>query len=175
MMPMRMPPALRGALRGGQLLVGDPLQPDMERDAVRQVLAQLRHEGRCDVPGFGGALLPGAERRGEMLLEGAPQGEIQQRLSLARRVRIEQGLPRRRPRRGEDELQRRAFRGPRRIAVDAFGVGVRRCDLPSKSVQPGIGRMPGGTPPRGCPRDAHTAGRGSAASPAGTVTARSAR
>ena len=72
-----------------------------------------------------------------MLLEGAPQREIQQRLSLARGVRIEQGLTRRRPRHGEDELQRRAFRGPRRIAVDAFGVRVRRCDLPSKSVEPG--------------------------------------
>ena len=60
MTPMRMP-AARAALRRLRLLVGDPLQPHVERDAVGQLRAQLRDEGRSDVA-----------RRGRPLVARAP-------------------------------------------------------------------------------------------------------
>jgi hypothetical protein len=63
-----------------------------------------------------------------VLLERAPQGEVLQRLSLARGEGIELGAARRRQRHREDRVEAESLRGPDRVAIDAVRVVIHRGD-----------------------------------------------
>ena len=77
---------LRHRLRAFDLLIADPLQPHVELHAHRELVAQLGDERRVDVGRLGGPVGTGV-----VLFEGAPQGEVLQRLPLARAERGELG------------------------------------------------------------------------------------
>ena len=122
MMPERHAAVERGALRGGELLVGDPLQPAVERRCARPA---RRAAAATSVGATGPCASAGHAAPVVLLGERAPQREVLEPLALAARgTRRTRACRAARARRGEDDLERGALGGPRRRRGRS---GRRRC------------------------------------------------
>ena len=100
--------------------------------ASTPAVGELGDERGADVPRLGGPL--GAL---VVLFERAPEGEVLQRLPLARRERVELGLPAGAQRHDEDRVERDALGRPYGVEVDPGRVVVGRGDRRTRRLDDG--------------------------------------
>ena len=139
---------MRGRLRRRDLLLGDPLQPRVERDAVGERHTQVGDQARPDVPCLSGTRFARRQGLRIVLLERAPQREVRERCTLPLEEGVERAPASGRARRSVDDLERGAFGRPCGIPVDARRIRVRlphgrQLGVDTSAV---IGREVGGLP-----------------------------
>ncbi len=124
------------ALRGMQLLVGDPFQPTIEFERIRILRAQLLDFRGITVV-FAFPIIRIVLRRAPLVVAQAPCG-VRLDLPAARiKVLVEPRLTVRSATGFEDDPQRLDLRVPHRVTVDAARIAVQRGDLVMQRVDPG--------------------------------------